>query len=256
MKALFLLLISVLLISCAKEEEESLFSFNPQQDEMAWQLNQLPVKMKISENFDEQECQDIFDVVQKWEDAAGCKLIDYQGKKPEPNLSSIQDYFHYDADNGVYRPKHYVKGLEAGILAACQCYIELNNVNEFNSSYFIKHADIILNDYHYDFNDGGGQGKYDLHSLLLHEFGHFFGLLHKEGGIMGQGMSSLDIEREIDPDSAAAIYDKYHEWSSNQQDRSPASVEFSSNLPPLGNRYRVIFYQMADGKVGYHIEPN
>lgn len=254
MKEFFVIISLIVFISCAKEEEEPFFQFNPQEDSMAWNSKSLPIPLKISKNFSDSECQDILDVAQKWEDAAGCKLINYEGKKDEPILNNLSDYFHYDADNGVYKPEHKVLGLDRGILAVCQCYIEYSHSLDDGNFYQIKHADIIFNDYHYEFNDGGGSGMYDLYSLLVHEFGHFFGLLHNEQGVMdGGGMSSLDLEREIDEQAKAEIYDKYHIWSPNQIDRSPASLNQAASIPS-SKGIKVIMYKMEDGKIHYEIQ--
>ena len=72
---------------------------------------------------------------------------------------------------------------------------------------------------------------------------------------MDVGMSSLDIERDIDDESAADIYDKYHEWSPVQGSRSPASSSLVQSVSsPVGERVKVILYKMEDGKVHYQIE--
>jgi hypothetical protein len=218
MKLNILFLLILTLVSCVEVQEETpLAKIQPTEDKMLWPSEDLPLKMAISKDFTVNEEFAITESVDKWEEAAGLDLINSFEFIDQPNYTNIKEYYEEDYINGIYRPTTKIEGLDHKIVAICQSFVSpyktVNGVRYFR----IEEADIILNDYHHDFFDDDEMIDEDdptthyTSSVVLHEFGHFFGLFHDDTGIMDIEAPVSTVITDIDQDTANKIYDNYHD---------------------------------------------
>lgn len=192
------------LIGCGDIEKDStpLVSFNFKRDIMIWEDNDLPVSLGVDHRFTDEDVDGLSEMIFEWEAATNREFVNEFYFFKHTNLNSLEDYYYKDSQFGVHFADTPIFGVSETVVAVCQVFVEhdydLNNKRVFK----IKHGDIVLNDYFIDYNHGGGEDKFDLRTIFLHEFGHFIGLGHTPDGTMKSYMGpdyvnhSLDIEIE------------------------------------------------------------
>ena len=236
-------------ISCGKEQETPLAVITPSEDKLLWLATDLPVSIVISKNFNENEERTILESIDKWEEAAGLDLIsDFELIEPQ-SYTTLKEYYEEDSVNGIYRPTQKIEGLNHNVIAICQSYLspykEVKGVKYFK----IEEADIILNDYYHDFIDDddvsidkNDKTTHHTSSIILHEFGHFFGLFHEESGIMNAGTEANEVIDEIDQITANAIFENYHdkELSSSTSQSKNFIIEKRTNISNNIISYQII----------------
>lgn len=215
-------------------KEDSIFVINPHKDVLLWSKKDLPLKVGIENTFTDIEADQFIDLIGQYEQAAGLTFVDESYFFEPKNFVSVEDYYLHDKDQiGIHKLTQPTEGIGERILAQCQVYLKEVGVVKDKKVFQIVHGDIMINEKNFTFTDGGGNGTYDLQTLMLHELGHFFGIAkHNSEGVMAQNMNTTDIKRILDPLTQDMISELYnnrdydevfekHEYS--QLERSPAS---------------------------------
>lgn len=239
----FFLFISLLIISCApKEEPSSLANFNFERDIIIWDAKDIPVAMGVDVEYSDDDIADFNEMVVKWETAADTDFVKEYYLMEHKKFNKLEDYYFKDSSFGLHRAKIPVEGMDHTVIAACQILIEhMHNIQE-RRVFKILHGDIVLNDYYFDFNNGGGDGKFDKRTIYLHEFGHFIGLGDMHEGTMEGYMDTNEVSRELDVKVQDQIYDNYN--FSNT--RLPSNyVESDKVDKSLNERYVVTLFLKA-----------
>lgn len=198
MKSLLALLTLVILNSCTpvqdivpKTSGGAINSSAP----FLWYSSAFPIDLRISNDFSAEEVSNIRAMTAAWETAVNNQRDFFtdtnrtdEVSSPSMNLDTIAE----DSVFGVYKIIHWPLDLSSSALAVAQLLGVRHNVGTPNEHVRIVYADILLNEHLYDFRTGGGPDgvKYDLQTVMLHELGHFLGLLHKTG--------DLNLDNKID----------------------------------------------------------
>lgn len=132
--------------------------------------------------------------------------------------ANLLDYFDLNAspvgqEMGVYNSAGWFSDVSSSALAITQFFGERKNVGLATEYLELVHADIIFNLRDFTFSTNAGSGvDYDLHSVILHELGHFIGLDHQVLGasaVMAPTLGISDSQRSLlalDVTSITALY--------------------------------------------------
>lgn len=124
------------------------------------------------------------------------------------------DSYRNDGELGIYRSDSWLPGVSSQALAVTQ-YVGFRRNAGTSSEYVeLTHADIIINYRDYNFStDKDSSTTYDLHSVILHELGHFIGLSHvntySTSSVMQPYLGLFDSQRTItsyDKSSVQSLY--------------------------------------------------
>ena len=139
-------------------------------------------------------------------------------KVPATTITN-QDYGNLDSYKndgvlGIYRSDTWIAGVSAQALAVTQYIGFRRNAGSSNEYVELTHADIIINYRDYNFSTNANSTiDYDLHSVVLHELGHFIGLGHvnsfSTNSVMQPYLGIMDSQRTItsyDISSGQSLY--------------------------------------------------
>ena len=185
---------------------------NIDMDKMRWNLSEFPIQLKVSANLDVASQNIVSDVMDLWEAAANINFFNATQETPVLNFTKLSDYYYRDKSvNGVYLATNEVDELTAESLAVTQIFFTRGTDSSSNTYYHIKHVDIVLNGFHYNFsNDAQDNTTYYLLTLVLHEMGHVLGLGHKSSGIMYPYMATDDKQDSLSNYDTDLINSKYN----------------------------------------------
>jgi hypothetical protein len=112
------------------------------------------------------------------------------------------DSYRNDGELGIYRSDSWIPGVSNQALAVTQYVGFRRNVGSASEYVELTHADVIINFKDYSFStDKDSSTTYDLHSVVLHELGHFIGLSHVSSfataSVMQPYLGIFDSQREI-----------------------------------------------------------
>ncbi len=186
-------------------------------DKLFWDPNKInisPITVYISEDFTIDEQILIKDMGEKWDnEIPSTNMINFASSTTSnKNYYEIDEY--RDNEMGVYKSYDWFPELDSQALAITQYFSILRYPGTPYEYFELIHADIIMNyrDYNFTINNSSGF-DYDLPSVILHEFGHFFGLGHENNfyipAVMQPYMSVIFPDRDLYESDINAITDKY-----------------------------------------------
>lgn len=125
-----------------------------------------------------------------------------------------------DSEMGIYKSYSWFSNVQETVLAVTQYYGYRRNSGTASEYIQITHADIILNEFNYDFStDASSLVTYDIHSVILHELGHFLGLAHTSSfstnSVMQPSLAISGSKRTITSYDAESIVELYGGSSSS-----------------------------------------
>ena len=167
MNKLLLLTFIFFSFACEKPEEEtpifednlnnSSFSNNSNIEnkkiKYIWKESSLPLKVKFDHEYLGKDKHVIRDAFDSWNQAAGKELLKFGGLLKNQQYSKTADYYLKDSKSfGIYVSNIKTDNISSQTLAITQVIAEKNGSTETHEIYEIIHADIILNEYNFDFS--------------------------------------------------------------------------------------------------------
>lgn len=152
-----------------------------------WPESSLPLQISLSRGIttNSGEITDLQDTAMAWHNSAGStnglvrptfSMVD--------NLEYGDPRSYKDGTIGIYKSANWFASITSRPLAITQYYGYIKESAQLGKYVELTHADIILNykDYgdNFKFNNGG----FDVPTIVLHEFGHLFGLCHTEARVV------------------------------------------------------------------------
>lgn len=128
------------------------------------------------------------------------------------NYSALTDY--RDSVMGIYKSHNWFSNVQSSVLAVTQYYGYRRNAGTSNEYIELSHADIIMNYRDYNFSTNASDtSTYDFHSVVLHELGHFLGLIHTKSysidSVMQPSLAISASKRAITTYDKATIVERY-----------------------------------------------
>ncbi len=207
----------ILLVSCKQGVNDSLQtsparSANP---DALWQAS-FPLTVYTDNTFSGAEQSVVTDSGESWETSISndINFFNFAGTASNKSSESMNNFD--DTTLGIYKSTTWNAGISSSVLAVTQLLGRI--VNSGTSSEFlrIEHADIVVNYRDHDFSTTATpeSGKYDLETVLVHEFGHFLGLYHTTSVSSSQtamypSISQFTVKREPKTIDATNIASKY-----------------------------------------------
>jgi len=210
-KISYLLVCTLLAISCGFDNKTTDLITVSENDIILWNKDSFPLTMYIDNSFTASEVSSIKEASSLWEAAVEIDVFNSFPSFTPVNYSKTEDYYYLDDRMAIYKASHQVESLRPNILALTQLYIKLVKKIDGRQIFHIEHFDVFMNDFYFNFNDGGGSGEYDFKTIVLHEIGHVFGISgHIDNTIMNGYGSTNIVTHSIDPDIKQDLYDIYH----------------------------------------------
>lgn len=217
-----------------------------------WSSSALPLKVKISDNFNNDEVMAIEDMGDAWNDSVDYSMTliqnDGQTSAKSNNLNS-----YVDGVIGVYKLNQWPSELPGSALAVTQIYGTRKNIGRSSEYIRIDHADILINYENFGFTTDYSWG-YDLQTIVLHELGHLLGLYHDESSV-DESVMYPTITRYVDnryphDRDINNLSSKYgiNRSGANQAFRGIASTQDSELDSDNEEQVIIQFEIMADGQ--------
>ena len=118
--------------------------------------------------------------------------------------------------------------MPANTLAVTQIIAQYSHSDNLSEHYEIVHADIIFNEYDFDFSVQQAPTTYDFQSVLLHELGHLLGIINHSDtkeSVMFPKLSMEQVENSLYNKDINDIYNLYG------RDVSQRSVKVPTRTP-------------------------
>jgi hypothetical protein len=219
MRLFFLYSIVLFLIGCNKSsKQQSVAPANINTEApYLWANYTTPKTLKISNDFYDDEVQNITDMTDEWELVLENKknffTIGARINETTNDLGSLDQL--YDNTLGIYKTMNWPNELPGSALAVTQVFGRRYNTGTASEFVNIEHADILINDDIHDFDTTDTGINYDLRTVILHELGHFLGLQHKAlsynraSSIMYPSITSSEYKRSPLPIDISDMAEKY-----------------------------------------------
>ena len=183
----FLLFLTILLSTSCKIENsssDSQINYIPMEFsedvKKHWSISsKLPLSLKISTDFSDEERSNIQSMIDSWEGSTATDLFN-PTLESTPPFSPPQINSYHDSILGIYKSTQWFADISSQALAVTQFFAYVSTDQNGETYYEIIHADIIVNYRNHDFslNPEYFNFEYDLPSVILHELGHLLGLGH------------------------------------------------------------------------------
>ena len=184
----FIIVVLVFLQACGrpvKPEEPCNFVQNAVKQRISWNED-MPIEMMVHKSVPKEYVGAIRETMDAWNKLMGKELLKVSivgvGGSPLPekdNFSIIYMLDEWDANKPREQARTSVYWRGSQII---ESDIRINNVN-----------------FEFSVNNDGEAGKVDLHSLLIHEFGHVLGLGHieEQASVMHAELAKGQVRREL-----------------------------------------------------------
>lgn len=260
MKSALLLLTTIALTACvASEEVKNTTPGNINKNAPYYWSEEFsfPVDLYYSKSFNADEVQNITEMSAAWKASVENKKEFFKHKEtsekssPTLNLDSLGS----DGIFGIYKLDHW-QDLPYRALAVTQLFGRRHNIGSSTEFVRIEHADILINNsFTFDTGDSLSGSAFDFRTVVLHEMGHFLGLLHKDGdSIMNDSILPGEKKRSPTHIDAHDIAKKFHITLSTATPMSLANssaakkVEYRPKVMDAGTEVRIIMELRADGE--------
>jgi hypothetical protein len=207
-----LILMSILVLSCGKDDmyggavSSGIFGGSTP---AYWPQSSFPINLKVSTSFTGDENTGIQAMAEEWDSSAGVNMLTTSQSTTDPNHTNLSNYL--DSEFGIYNSTVNATEMPAMALAVTQIY-GYERSSSGISYVEIIHADIIVNDFNWNFSTNNTVNTYDLSTVILHEVGHFLGLYHyteTSSSVMYPTISSLSVNHALEAVDKNNIMDKY-----------------------------------------------
>ncbi len=170
------------------------FVQNSKLQRVSWK-DQTPITIFIDESVPEDYYDAILSAIERWERARGRQLFKYGG------VVSGGDSPAKDQQSIIYWSDSWGDGTRCSSRPSSPGACEQARTTVYWMGNQINEADMIINDYGFDFStsEEGESGMVDFESLVVHELGHVLGLSHNEedaGSVMAKTLANARIRRD------------------------------------------------------------
>ncbi len=129
----------------------------------------------------------IVDLMRTWDEEIPSLNFFKYDLAPVPNKDYSNRLKYFDEPMGIYSSTEWFQDVSLNALAIAQFSGDYVNRGTSNEYILLDFSTIIINqafdDLAWDINKSGYQiGYFDLPSIILHELGHFLGLIHETSG--------------------------------------------------------------------------
>ena len=180
---------------------------------MKWPLSSLPLNVKISDSFSEDDRTFIESMGEEWEITLNHEIDFFDF---DPNLTPNQQHSslinYHDDEIGIYSIDSWFEEVGPYVLAITQFFGFRRNAGSSNEYIEMNHADIMINYDIFAFSNDLETDTYDLPSIVLHELGHMIGLDHifsNESSVMAPSIAPEFSQREPYPIDQSILYNLY-----------------------------------------------
>ncbi len=152
---------------------------------------------------------------------------------------------------GIYKTTNWPDDLPGSALAVTQLFGRRYNTGGQNEYVGIEHADILVNYDFYSFDTDETGNGFDLRTVVLHEMGHFVGLVHKSitsnpaASVMYPSVGPDSVKRAPTSIDTGDIRSKYHIGVSGQ-------AKYKDGVP--GDKIRVLLELHANGECVHKVD--
>lgn len=218
--------------------------------------NFLPLSIRISADFDSGEISHMKSYSGAWESAMtnGKDLFNFSGSTiANKNYSNSNSYLSdsYIEVHRVYNSTAIPSGALA-ITAYGGYYYNSGTSSEY---FVLAKADILFNEYEYDFSTDGTSGTYDIASIMTHEMGHLLGINHvafSTNSIMNPALNESTFKRNLTSKDRSMINALYS-TSTNTSALTAGGQALSAQREDIRGEYVTGIHQLkANGECEHY----
>ena len=262
MKLALLILNLMILMSCVANKTTDATTSSGNINASApymWSGDALPRTLKISDQFSEDEVNNIKAMSTAWESSVQNKKNFFEhGATYTTEISSLSldmDALGDDGVEGIYKIANWPTVLPGSALAVTQIFGRRFNVGSQSEYVRIEHADILVNDHLYNFRTGSAYvgNSFDLRTVLLHEMGHYLGLNHKYGDtVMVPSIGEYSVAHSPTNTDIADMAQKYSITLGTGLASTIVSQSSQQQYVPLNNdqgkKIKILIELMVEGE--------
>lgn len=240
------------------EEPNFRYPANSAERPMVWKggLRAFPIELEIADKFSPFYADAIKNAANSWTesiDYATRDFFTFSSDRPEKDSSDVNFYRH-DSNMGVYLLENWPANFSRATLAVTQLSGEIKEIGQSSEYLEIHHADILVNDYY--FNSPIQSFNYDMETVILHEMGHFLGLLHDNGHpndtVMYPTISGSDEKRTPLTRDIRNLKQKYNIGMISPQQSERAQAMRRNEKTP-GEPFTLILELRTNGKCAHFL---